>query len=335
MSRVKKLFSYFGIFLLASFVANGICYFYYSPAIQIANHEKFTDLKNVTSNHNPHGDEGYGNISIDENGFNNQVGFDIAEARLVCIGSSQTEAQHVKSDENYVSLINQAYPDARAYNIGISASTFSSTFVRMTPLKEKFPVAEAFIFEINALPPSLENLRQMEQILVADRIEEKDISWKNGNVILKAVGTIPLCRLLWRQYDHHRKNANAKPPENTALDTDAYEYYLRRVLSLGKEKAGNTRLIIFSLPKTNLAKDGAVEIAQDLGKNEIFKKVCADLDIAYVDMASPFKAAYAEEHVLPYGFLNSPIGTGHLNIYGHRIIADTLAKVLRNGEYIK
>ena len=55
----RKLFFYFGVFVLATLVANGICYFYYSPAIQIENHEKFTDLKNITSNHNPHGDEGY------------------------------------------------------------------------------------------------------------------------------------------------------------------------------------------------------------------------------------------------------------------------------------
>lgn len=330
----RKLFFYFGVFVLATLVANGICYFYYSPAIQIENHEKFTDLKNITSNHNPHGDEGYGNITIDQNGFNNQSKFPIEDSRIVCIGSSQTEAQHVGSNENFVSIINQEYPEAKAYNVGISASTFASTFFRITPLKEKFPNAHVFIFEINNMP-SLEDLKRMEKILSENNVPEKDISWKNGNFILKAMGTIPLCRLLWKQYDHQRKNADSKPVKKECFDCESYEYYLRRVLSLGKKKAGNTDIVIFYLARTKLDKNGEIEISEDDGQNAIFKKACKDIGINYLDMAEPFTESYRREHVLPYGFLNSRIGTGHLNIYGHRIIADSLEKILEDGAYIR
>ena len=330
----RKLIFYFSIFLLATLVANGICYFYYSPVIQISNHEKFTDLKNTTSTHNPHGDEGYGNISIDKNGFNNQSKFSIEESRIVCIGSSQTEAQHVGSNENFVSIINQEYPEAKAYNIGISASTFASTFFRITPLKEKFPNARVFIFEINNMP-SLDDLKRIEKILSENNVPEKDISWKNGNFILKTMGTIPLCRLLWKQYDHQRKSASSKPVKKEHFDGDSYEYYLRRVLSLGKEKAGNTDIVIFYLASTKLDKNGEIEISEDDGQNAIFKKVCKDIGINYLDMSVPFTESYRRKHVLPYGFLNSRIGTGHLNIYGHRIIADSLEKILEDGAYIR
>ena len=47
-------------------------------------------------------------------------------------------------------------------------------------------------------------------------------------------------------------------------------------------------------------------------------------------MAEPFTESYRREHVLPYGFLNSRIGTGHLNIYGH-----SLEKILEDGAYIR
>ena len=52
-------------------------------------------------------------------------------------------------------------------------------------------------------------------------------------------------------------------------------------------------------------------------------------------MSVPFTESYRRKHVLPYGFLNSRIGTGHLNIYGHRIIADSLEKILEDGAYIR
>ena len=61
----RKVFSYFGIFLLASIFANGVCYFYYSPVLETANYEKFTGAKNVPSDHNLRGIEGYGNIIIE------------------------------------------------------------------------------------------------------------------------------------------------------------------------------------------------------------------------------------------------------------------------------
>ena len=118
-------------------------------------------------------------------------------------------------------------------------------------------------------------------------------------------------------------------------NVESYEYYLRRVLSLGKKKAGNTDIVIFYLARTKLDKNGEIEISEDDGQNAIFKKACKDIGINYLDMAEPFTESYRREHVLPYGFLNSRIGTGHLNIYGHRIIADSLEKILEDGAYIR
>ena len=340
MINSRKVFSYFGIFLLASIFANGVCYFYYSPVLETANYEKFTGAKNVPSDHNLRGIEGYGNIIIDENGFNNQVDFAMDEAEILFIGSSQTEAQQVNAKENYVSLINQEYSATKAYNLGISGETFSSTFFRIVPLKENFPNAKMFVFEINKMP-SLEDLQQIEMLLSEDKIDNmpgKAMSWMNNNpVTLKAMSMFPMIRLLKYQYVQWKEktNGNTKAIPESTLDADAYKQELRRVLLLGKEKAGTTEIIIFNLAHTRLNKAGDVEIIPDQGENEIFQKVCSDISMTYIDMAGPFTTAYQREHVLPYGFLNSPIGTGHLNRYGHRIIADTMETVLKDERYIK
>lgn len=340
MIKGKKIFYYFGIFLLASLVANGICYFYYNIPISTANHEKFTSAKYVPSDHNVQGTEGYGNISIDANGFNNQVDFAIDEAEILFIGSSQTEARQVDTNKNYVSIINQEYPAAKAYNLGISGEKFSSIFFRIKPLKEKFPHAKVFVFEMNAMP-SLADLQNIETLLSEDNIDNmpgKAMGWRNNNpVMLKATEMIPIVRLLkWNYFlTQERKKDETKGELKIELDADAYEQQLRRVLLLGKEKAGTTEIIIFNLAHTKLNQAGDVEIIPDKGENEIFQKVCSDISMTYIDMAEPFREAYKKEHVLPYGFLNSPIGTGHLNQYGHRIIANTLEKVLKDGAYIR
>lgn len=334
MIQGKKIFYYLGIFLLASIAANGICYFYFNIPIQIANHEKFTSSKYVPSDHNWQGTEGYGIFSIDANGFNNQVDFPMDEAELLFIGSSQTEAQQVNAKENYVSIINQEYPVAKAYNLGISAEKFSTTFFRIKPLKEKFPNVKVFVFEMNAMP-SLADLQNIEMLLSKDSIddipEKETLHWtKNNPVTRKALEFVPMFDLLKSKYGKDKTKA-----AQSTLNADAYEQELRRVLLLGKEKAGSTEIIIFNLAHTKLNKAGDVEIIPDQGENEIFQKVCSDISMTYIDMAEPFTEAYQSKHVLPYGFLNSPIGTGHLNQYGHRIIADTLEKVLKDGGYIR
>ncbi len=45
-------------------------------------------------------------------------------------------------------------------------------------------------------------------------------------------------------------------------------------------------------------------------------------------MGARFLREYEENHLLPYGFANSAVGKGHLNRYGHAMIADELYKLM-------
>jgi hypothetical protein len=40
-----------------------------------------------------------------------------------------------------------------------------------------------------------------------------------------------------------------------------------------------------------------------------------------MDMTDAFIAEYNEKYLLPHGFSNTAVGTGHLNKTGHRLIA--------------
>jgi lysophospholipase L1-like esterase len=60
-----------------------------------------------------------------------------------------------------------------------------------------------------------------------------------------------------------------------------------------------------------------------------FEKACEDNDIIFVDMTDDFKQLYEEKNILPYGFINTKVGRGHLNKYGHMVIAKKLAQVIK------
>ena len=325
---MKIIAKYLFTFICATLVANFFVYFYYSPAVQVPNHDKFTDVKSMPSTHNPHGDEGYGNITIDEYGFNNILGISPAEAETIFIGSSQTEAQHVASNEHFVYLLNQERPETKVYNMGVSASTFQSTFYRIPYLVTACPNAKTLVFEINNMP-SPDDLEKVKNIMDSGNIQEKDISWKAGNTFLTTAGKIPLVRLLWRQFDHYRRGKKPKNQQKGNFDKDKYLALLEDILAKGKAQAGDVNIMIFYLAKLDLCQDASVEIAAGNNESELFKQACDKNGIVYMDMGSYFQEAYDSQHVLPYGFLNSPIGTGHLNIYGHRIIAKAFSDIIR------
>ena len=307
-------------FIGAALLVNGLCYFYYSPAVQTDNPDKYTEAKNEPSVHNPHGTEGYGLAVIDDNGFSNANLFPFKDAEILCVGSSQTEAQHINWDENYVYLLNQMAPSYKAYNLGVSGQRFANSFYRIPALKEYFPACRALIFEINAMPTEKE-LQQMKTYMEQGEIPVRDLSWKRGNLALRVIGQIPLCRLLWSQYDHSRKVEAKGRPEKVG---DSYRALASEVLALGKEQAGNIPVIIFNLSRLKIEHDGSVTISADQGECEAMRIACQEQGISFIDMGETFLDNYATERVLPYGFANSKVGVGHLNAYGHRLIADTL-----------
>lgn len=314
-------------FLAALFTANALCYFYYSPAIQTENPERYTDCKSEPSAHNPHGNEGYGTAIIDKNGFNNVVSFPFREAEILCIGSSQTEAQHINWDQNYVYQINLHSPNAKAYNLGVSGQKFSSAFYRIPALRESFPACRALVFEMNAIPSEKE-LVAMRDYMASGEIPTRNLSWKKGNPLVRLIGRIPLCRLLWSQYDGMRRNSSHAAKLNTTRISSDYESLATEVLSLAKQQAGDVPILIFNLPRMKLRPDGTVSIMADWGESAAFKSGCKTCQIHFIDMGLPFTQAYEQYRTLPYGFLNSHVGSGHLNVYGHKIIADTLYEEL-------
>lgn len=332
-SVIQTPLKFFIAFLAATALANGLCYFYFSPPIQIPNPEGFTAIKLAPSNHNTNRVEGYCNMTIDENGFNNNVNFPYRDARAIFLGSSQMEGENVNPTENYVARLNAAMPNLQGYNLGVSSTTFVTNFVRIPALVEKFPKSEIVVFEINGMPRMNELIKMRDELAGGQIPEGYNISWKTNNPIMHLASNLPIFRLIWYKYKtlDPKNTAITKGSvanESSSFDASTYETILREVLTLGKSRAGSRNILIFSIDRLQQHPDGSVEIEYGNGEAAIFAKVTAELGIDYVSTGEAFLADYNNRHNFPCGFYNTKPNVGHLNKYGHETIANELAPVV-------
>ena len=65
------------------------------------------------------------------------------------------------------------------------------------------------------------------------------------------------------------------------------------------------------------------------------KQACENNNIIFVDMYDEFKKKYNEEKILPNGFMNTKVGSGHLNRNGHELIAKKLYSIVNESEEVK
>lgn len=64
----------------------------------------------------------------------------------------------------------------------------------------------------------------------------------------------------------------------------------------------------------------------------LFHKICNKNGIIFIDETNAFEKLYTEKHILAHGFVNTSVGSGHLNKYGHQVIADSLEHIIRESE---
>ena len=132
------------------------------------------------------------------------------------------------------------------------------------------------------------------------------------------------------------KKANNDIPEDvTVATTEAVSHekrlLLAQLLSIMKENVDeyNAKLIILYHPGIKLNTDGDMLLTGNPEGSDDFRQICDEKGIIFADMSRRFTDEYQSGYVLPYGFANTPVGSGHLNSYGHTMIADELYSIIQ------
>lgn len=93
-------------------------------------------------------------------------------------------------------------------------------------------------------------------------------------------------------------------------------------------KEQGVQAIIFYDPPQEFLEDGSLDYFHTDEDIALFSEACAANNIIFLDMTSDFKKMYEEERILAHGFSNTGVGIGHLNKYGHKVIAEKLVEVI-------
>lgn len=122
--------------------------------------------------------------------------------------------------------------------------------------------------------------------------------------------------------------------ERKETEADDYNKVLAEFLKIASNaaKESEVTLIIAYQPSQYLNEDGDVAYSHSNKDIEIFEQECKKQDIIFCDLTDEFTELYDEKNVLAHGFSNTSVGSGHLNKYGHKVIAEAIVSKIQELE---
>ena len=318
--------------VIAFFILTGFCYFYYNIPVHYENPDGSTDYKWEANVFYSRGTEGFAWGKTNNDGFTNMFDYDENnEIDILVMGSSHMEAYQVPMNESTASRLNALLAEDRVYNIGVSGHSFLICVDNLDAALEAYHPSKYVIIETGSISFSEEALSRALDGTTAE------IPSHTGGII-GFLQKNQYLRLMYKQIEHFlgaKENDDNDTEESTQttvknVENVNNEQLLNAVLQKMSVSANNNglRIIIVYHPGTEVESDGTLRMTGTESTIIQFQKLCEANGIIFMDMSARFATEYKENYVLPYGFSNSPVGSGHLNRYGHAMIADELYRLI-------
>ena len=303
-------------------ILSGFTIIYCNSGIHITNTTGATDYKWEPRQLKTTMSEGFSWFRMDENGFNNAYPSEEKITNLL-IGSSHMEAINLSPKENAGYLLNEMI-SGYTYNIGMSGHQIYNCVRNLSDAIDEYEPSGYVFLETDTIELDAESMKE-----VLNGTYPRIPSYDTG-IIYWLQKNVPAIKYLYNQVDVWRKSSgNSSVVEKES--SDEYEEILRQFLTKAQLDASKTgaKLVIFYQPRTRIDDVGNFINITDQESLEIFKSICFENGILFVDMTDPFTKLYDEERILAHGFSNTAIGEGHLNKAGHKVVAEALAKAIK------
>lgn len=276
-------------------------------------------------------EEGGSVFKTDSNGFNNDVvNYD---ADVIFMGSSHVEGMQVSREKNMSYILDQLLPDSNVYNIGTSGHTIYSCVANLDDLFKMFKNVKYVIIETDQV-----NLLGSDIDLVISGSYPKLAA--NTGIIIRGIQFFAPAIMkirknvnLWRGSTTRSSinginNFSEAKIQMTSNEADLcnyqyYEKFFRYVKNISTKH--DCKVIFVYHPRVTINTDGNINIENEHNL-DLFRTICKNNGLYFIEMGEKFIEAYSTYHIVPYGFYNTGIGKGHLNYYGHRMIAVELSK---------
>jgi hypothetical protein len=271
--------------------------------------------------------EGFGYGEMNNEGFNNIQDYFFQPIEILLMGSSQMEGTNVPQNATTTALLNKLFGAKYVYNIGISGHDFSHIVNNLKTAVQFYKPNEYVIIEIGSLQF---NVQALEESIngTLERIPSYD------NKIMFFLQKIPYLRLLYSQYKNFVGKGGDEDFQQSGIAFDigklsvALDAVMKKLYMIEKEHG--IKIIIFYHPHFTLNNNGSISENTVYEYQKTFENACNNNDILFVNMADVFIEEYNNNHILPHGFSNTAVGSGHLNRNGHKIIAHELFRQINN-----
>lgn len=318
--------------LLAWGILTGFCYFYYNMPVHAEDADGATDYRWEPNEFYSRGTEGFAWGRTNNEGYMNTDDFSEEERTdILVMGSSHMEAVQLAQEESAASRLNALLPEDRVYNIGVSGHTFLTCTSNLEAAIKKYQPSRYVVIETDSIRFSDSDLMQALEGTIAE------IPSHSGGIV-GLLQKNPYLRLAYSQLQSFAAKADgngaaAKAPALSNVQTTSDDVLLgallKRIGLLAQNE--NIQLIIVYHPGVRVQADATMQVNRVPEATQQFERLCSENNIAFLDMSDRFLQEYNDGYVLPYGFINSSVGSGHLNKHGHSMIADELYKLIRGG----
>jgi hypothetical protein len=314
--------------IIAVLILSIPCLVYFNFSISIPTKGCPTDYVFEKHSYYSRAVEGFGYGRMNNEGFTNIEDYNEQPVDILLMGSSQMEGLQVPQDKTTASLLNKLFSGKEyVYNIGISEHNFSIVANNFEAAIKKYTPKKYVIIETGSIQFSMQTLVDIIHYKIPEHIPESNIRGPRAFLRTTFLKNILYIRLFLYQVKKFRDKANKDKLEGVdGFNKDEYLKNITMVMQRLNQTTieNNTKLIIFYHPQLVLNKDGSASTNTDTEYLELFKTACGNNGIYFMDMTGVFMEEYKSNHVLPHGFANTAVGTGHLNKNGHRIIAAEL-----------
>ena len=327
---MKSLLKFVVAGIIAFIFLNILCIFYYINPDFISTKNEVTDFYWEPHSYYSRMTEGFGYGKMNNEGFNNIQDYNYGQPiDILLMGSSHMEGANVPQDKTTSAVLNELYNKSKyVYNIGVSGHDFPHIINNIQTAVQFYNPKEYVIIEISNFHY---DIRELEQSIDSNltRISTNDSKFIQFLKKIPYLNKIPYLRLLKLQYQYYRdshKNINYSENNDTYVNEDTHKQILEAVfmkLSSISDKY-KIKVIILYHPELTLNYDGSILDNTDTNILSLFNKFSEEYNVLFLNMRDKFSEEYNKYHTTPYGFLNTAVIVGHLNRFGHQLIANEI-----------
>ena len=291
-----------------------------NTGIHVNNPAGYTDYRWIPNQKKSTMIEGYSWLRMDNNGFNNS--FIPDQIDILILGSSHMEAVNVSQSDNSASKLALLIPEKKVYNIGISGHDIYRCANNLRNAVNEFNPTEYIVIETDRVVLEKE---KMEMVVNG---EMAPIPSYDTGLLFFLQKLCPALKPIYKNIQVWRSASSQNLEIVEREEFQEKDQLISFLMKIKKDCGEGKKLIIVFHPTTTIDEDGRL-FFDNHDDVLLFSEVCSELGIVFLDMTDSFSELYSEKHILPYGFINTAVGEGHLNKDGHQMIAERIAEVIR------